>query len=145
VKHVLVQTDIDGKRSKWIAKMIEFYIDIKLVKLVRGQGLAKLLANENCKTLGINLVGVNEKRMQSQISEEKLTYDLQVSSHLADCEWYSHIIYFLQNLAAPPDMRKTKVRALKLKVVKFCISDKILFWKDPLGVLLRCINKDESV
>jgi hypothetical protein len=125
--------------------MIEFDIDIKPVKLVKGQGLAKLLANENCKMLGINFVGVDAKSMQSQISEGKLTYDLQVSSHLADCEWCGHIVYFLQNLTAPPDMSKTQVRALKLKAIKFCISDKILFWKDPLGVLLRCINKDESV
>jgi hypothetical protein len=112
---------------------------------IRGQGLAKLLAEENCKMLGINFVGVNAESMQPQISEEKLTYDLQVSSHLADCEWYSHIIYFLQNLTAPPDMSKTQVRALKLKAIKFCINDKMLFWKDPSGVLLRCINKEESV
>jgi hypothetical protein len=145
VKDVLIQPDIDGKRSKWIAKMIEFDIEIKPIKLVRGQGLAKLLAEDNCKMLGINFVGVNAESMQSQISEEKLTYDLQVSSHLDDCEWYSHIIYFLQNLTAPPDMRKTQVRALKLKAIKFCINDKMLFWKDPSGVLLRCINKEESV
>jgi hypothetical protein len=95
VKDVLDQPDIDGKRIKWIAKMIEFDIEIKPVKLVRGQGLAKLLAEENCKMLGINFIGVNAESMQSHISKEKLTYDLQVSYHLADYEWYSHIIYFL--------------------------------------------------
>jgi hypothetical protein len=95
MKNVLVHPDIDGKRSKWIAKMIEFDIEIKPIKLVRGQGLAKLLANENCKTLGIKFFGVNAKSMQSHISEEKLTYDLQVSPHLVDCEWYNYIIYFL--------------------------------------------------
>jgi hypothetical protein len=42
-------------------------------------------------------------------------------------------------------MSKTQVRALKLKAIKFCINDKMLFWKDPSGVLLRCINKEESV
>jgi hypothetical protein len=145
VKDVLVQPDIDGKRSKWIAKMIEFDIEIKPIKLIRGQGLAKLLAQDNCRMLEINFVGVNAESDQHQISAEKLNYDLQVSSHLADCEWYSHIIYFLQNLTAPPDMSKTQVRALKLKAIKFCISDKMLFWKDPSGVLLRCINKVESV
>jgi hypothetical protein len=36
--------DIDGKRSKWIAKLIEFDIEIKPIKLVKVQGLAKLLA-----------------------------------------------------------------------------------------------------
>jgi hypothetical protein len=69
--------------------------------------------------------------MQSQISEEKLIYDLQVSSHLADCEWYSHIIYFLQNLAAPPDMRKTQVRALKLKAINSALMTKCYFVKIP--------------
>jgi hypothetical protein len=68
VKYFLVQPDIDGKRRKWIAKMIEFDIEIKPVKLVRGQGLAKLIANENCKTLGINFVGVYAKSTQSHIS-----------------------------------------------------------------------------
>jgi hypothetical protein len=127
VKDVLVQPDIDGKRSKWIAEMIEFDIEIKPIKLVRGQRLARLLAEDNCKMLGIHFVGVNAENLQSQISEEKNTYDLQVSPHLADCEWYSSIIYFLQNLTAPSDMSKIQVRALKLKAIKFCISDKILF------------------
>jgi hypothetical protein len=44
VKDVLIQPDIDGKRSKWIPKLIEFDVDIKPVKLVKGQGLAKILA-----------------------------------------------------------------------------------------------------
>jgi hypothetical protein len=145
VKDFLVQLDIDGKRSKWIAKMIEFDIEIKPIKLIKGQGLAKLLAQDNYRMLEINFVGVNEESDQHQISTKKLNYDSEVSSHLADCEWYSHIIYFLQNLTAPPDMSKTQVRYLKLKAIKFCISDKKLIWKDPSGVLLRSINKVESV
>ena len=59
VKDVLIQPDIDGKRSKWIEKLIEFDVEIKPTKLVKGQGLAKLLAEENCKLLKINLVSVN--------------------------------------------------------------------------------------
>jgi len=36
VKDVLIQPDIDGKRSKWIAKLIEFDVEIKPTKLVKG-------------------------------------------------------------------------------------------------------------
>ena len=54
VKDVLVQPDIDGERSKWVAKLIEFDIEIKLVKLVRGKGLARLLDEENCRALKID-------------------------------------------------------------------------------------------
>jgi hypothetical protein len=56
---VLIQPDIHGKRSKWIEKLIEFDVEIKLAKLVKGQGLAKLLAKENCRLLEINLVNIN--------------------------------------------------------------------------------------
>jgi hypothetical protein len=39
--------------------LIEFDVEIKLAKLVKGQGLAKLLAEENCKLLDINLMSIN--------------------------------------------------------------------------------------
>jgi hypothetical protein len=44
VKDILVQPNIDGRRGKWIAKILEFNLEIKPTKLVKGQGLAKLLA-----------------------------------------------------------------------------------------------------
>lgn len=57
IKDVLTQTDADGRRAKWIAKLIEFNIELKPTKLIKDQGLAKLLAEENCRTLDINLMG----------------------------------------------------------------------------------------
>jgi hypothetical protein len=69
---------------------------------------------------------------------------MQVSAHLADCKWYSHIIHFLQTLSVPSDLTKTQRRALKLKAINFCINDNLLFWKNPIGLLLRCINQEEA-
>ena len=43
IKDVLTQLDSEGKRGKWIAKIMEYDVDIKPTKLVKGQGLAKLL------------------------------------------------------------------------------------------------------
>jgi len=43
IKDILTQADPDGKRGKWIAKLLEYDIEIKPTKLVKGQGLAKLL------------------------------------------------------------------------------------------------------
>jgi hypothetical protein len=56
VKEILVQPDIDGRRSKWIAKILEFDLEINPTKLVKGQGLARLLAESNCKDLGVNFI-----------------------------------------------------------------------------------------
>ena len=56
IKDVLTQPDDDGRRAKWIAKLIEFNIELKPTKLVRGQGLARLLAEENCRSLDIDFL-----------------------------------------------------------------------------------------
>jgi hypothetical protein len=44
VKDILVQPDSDGKRGQWLAKIQEFDLEVKPTKLVKAQGLAKLLA-----------------------------------------------------------------------------------------------------
>jgi hypothetical protein len=41
-------------------------------------------------------------------------------------------------------MEKRKTRALKLKVVRYCLIDQALYWKDPLGVFLRCLDPQEA-
>jgi hypothetical protein len=41
----------------------------------------------------------------------------------------------------PPDgIGKSKARDLKLKVIRYFLIDQILYWRDPLGVLLRCLD-----
>jgi hypothetical protein len=47
IKEILIQKDIDGKRRKWIAKILEFDLEIKPTKFVKDQGLARLLAESN--------------------------------------------------------------------------------------------------
>jgi hypothetical protein len=56
VKDIIIQPDIDGRRSKWISKILEFDLEIKPTKLVKGQGLANLLDEPNCKALGVNFI-----------------------------------------------------------------------------------------
>ncbi len=51
VRDILVQPDSEGKRGKWIVKILEYNIEIKPTKLIKGQGLARLLADSNCRVL----------------------------------------------------------------------------------------------
>jgi hypothetical protein len=53
IKDILTQPDSEGKRGKWIAKIQEYDVEIKPTKLVKGQGLAKLLVESNCKSFGL--------------------------------------------------------------------------------------------
>jgi hypothetical protein len=44
----------------------------------------------------------------------------------------------------PPEMEKSKRRAFKLKVVKYCIMENNLYWKYPTGILLKCVDEEEA-
>jgi hypothetical protein len=44
VKDILTQPDLEGKRGKWIAMMLEYDLEIKPTNFIKGQGLAKLMA-----------------------------------------------------------------------------------------------------
>jgi hypothetical protein len=67
-----------------------------------------------------------------------------VAGHLSTCEWYAGIIHFLQKLEVPPELSLTQARALKLRAIKFCIYNNLLYWRDPAGLLLRCLDKEEA-
>jgi ribonuclease HI len=95
VKDILIQPDIDGRRGKWIAKILEFDLEIKPTKLIKGKGLARLMDESNYKALEINLI--NE---QAESSNEESQSTVPLSAH----PWYKNILYFLQKLR-PPDRR----------------------------------------
>jgi len=44
VKDILTQPNPEVKRGKWIAVLLEYDLEIKSTKLIKGQGLAKLMA-----------------------------------------------------------------------------------------------------
>ena len=56
VKEVLMQNDPEGRRGRWITTLLEYDLEIKPTKMIKGQGLAKLMAESNLHALDINLV-----------------------------------------------------------------------------------------
>ena len=70
VKDVLTEPHIDGKRAKWIANIIEFDIEVKPTNIVKGQGLAKLMAEENCDILRMNFIGITSANLQTKVEVE---------------------------------------------------------------------------
>ena len=53
VKEILRQHDGLDTRAKWIAKIQEYDLEIQPTKLVRGKGLAQLLAEGDEEALGL--------------------------------------------------------------------------------------------
>ena len=67
-KDVLVQPNTKGKRGRWIAKILEFDLEIRPTKLIKGQGLARLLVESKCKVLDVNLIS----NIQGQIPDSNI-------------------------------------------------------------------------
>jgi hypothetical protein len=56
IKDILNQPNSDERRGKWITKIQEYDLETKLTKLTKRQGLVKLLAEPNCRVLGLNFL-----------------------------------------------------------------------------------------
>ena len=87
VKDVLVQHDGLGAREKWIYRVQEYDLDIRPIKIIKGQGLDRML------------VEGNEEAIESQDQHETvINIVLNIDE---DHEWYKEIIYYLKNMTCP--------------------------------------------
>jgi hypothetical protein len=140
VKEIMVQPEIEGKRGKWIVKLLEYDLHINHTKLIKGQGLAKFLSESNCKVLEFHQIFTQSDTPIIQPRQDIL----QVFENYSSSPWYKNIIYFLHHFKCPPDVKKTKARSLKLKSIKLCISNQSLYWRDPVGILLIFLDENEA-
>jgi len=69
------------REASGLPKILEFDLEVKPTKLVKGQGLAILLAESNCRELGFNFMNVDSRNQQTEIVGE----DSYVSPNLAEC------------------------------------------------------------
>jgi hypothetical protein len=56
VKDILNQSDTEGIREKWIVVLLEYDLEIKTTKLIKGQGISKLMTQSNYDVLGKNFI-----------------------------------------------------------------------------------------
>ena len=131
IKDVLTYPDADGRRAKWIVKLIEF----KPTKLVRGQGLARLMAEESCRTLDINIMGTISENDQTKEATAEPGKNRSLAENLASCGWYSTIAQFLLKLEIPPGFSASQARIVKLRATKYYIQENLLYWRDPSRIL----------
>ena len=104
------QQDCLGIRGKWVSKIQEYDLEIRPTKSIKGQGLAKMLAQGNEEALGMVC--------QNEPSTNLFPLELQRLDH----HWYSDIIFFFQNLTCLEHIKGHKRISLILKFVRYCIT-----------------------
>ena len=118
---------------------MEYDVDIKPTKLIKGQGLAKLLAESNCQALGLHVMA----KELAQEDDQAILEREKIMDYYSASTWYADIVYFLLFLQCPEHLDRKAARYLKLKATKYCLVEEQLFWKDLCGILLRCLDKSE--
>ena len=96
---------------------MEYDVDIRPTKLVKGQGLDKLLADSNCQDLVLHLMVKQPANEEFQAEREKET----ITDCYAESTWYADIVHFLLYLQCPEHLDKKVARSLKLKTTKYCL------------------------
>lgn len=75
--------------------------------------------------------------------EEKPDPGMKIRYKFLCLEWYKHIVHYLCFLSCPQSLDRTKYRELNIKAKPYVIAEGRLYWKDPVGILLLCLTKDE--
>jgi hypothetical protein len=123
VKMILNQQLREGKWANWLEKIQEYDIEIKPLKEVKGQGLCKLIANNDS--------------LDGMIS-------ISVGEPMADSEWYRDIIFYLRSGQFPVTMNPKERRTLKMKSSQYVMIADILFRRNYDGILLRCVDERKA-
>ena len=85
VKDIFTQIDPNLKRGKWIAIILEYDIEIKITKLIKGKGLKKLMVESNFHALDINLIATLDEHEEQETP--------QVLEAFSTSPWYVDVIF----------------------------------------------------
>ena len=109
-------------------------MEIKPSKVVKGQGLCKLV---------VEAAHFPNNSFEAVIDEVLLTREIYFYPPPQD-SWYTDLRTLLEIGASPDYLEPRKRRALRLKSAPYLLIDNILFRRNSNGVLLQCLDKDET-
>ena len=115
IKDIFSQQEVSRRRCRWINRIQEFNIDIFFNKFVRGQHLARLIAEENLDANQINQL------------DDDCRNDL---CYMNTLDWYKGVIFYLWHMKAPLGLIDNQKRALKLQAIRYIIVQGLLWWRD---------------
>ena len=94
------------------------------------------MAESNCNALDINFI--------AQIDDQEEMATLTINEAFLDSPRYSDIIFVLTNLQAPPELSRTKARFLKIKAMRFCNLDNVIFLERTKWDIIKLFTESRS-
>ena len=135
VRALLIQKEPGDRRGNWLTTFQEYDLEIKLAKLVKGQGLCKIVAEAQ------DLQMEQEEGWENEVDlmQNEVLY-MPTSTN----SWYNDMKYYLTHKSSPNHLDSHKKRDLRLKYAEYQLIDGVLFWKNYDQVLLRFLEKDDA-
>ena len=124
VRNILVQKDLGEKQAHWVTTLQEYDLEIKPLKIVRGQGLCKLAAGSS-----------DNSESDLHFFDEQFLFEREVFpiSNPSD-SWYHDIKFFLLHGNAPEHLDSRTKRALRLRSAPYQLIDNILFKREVFPI-----------
>lgn len=133
VQSLFTQHEMGERRGNWMAVVQEFDLDIKLAKLVKGQGLCKLAAEAQDQ---VNEDSGWENELALWCSEALYVPPGQES-------WHGKLTYLLHHGTCPKNLNPKERMALILKSTQYRLINSVLFRVNYDGVFLRCLERED--
>jgi hypothetical protein len=134
VRSLFTQHEMGERRGSWMVVVQEFDLDVKPTKLVKGQRLCKLAAED-----------------QDQVNEDpRWENELELwcgeASYISPGQesWYEKLTYLLHHGTCPKKLIPRDRIALGLKSTQYCLINSVLFHVNYDGILLICIECEDE-
>ena len=148
VRYLFEHKEIGEKRGNWMTNLQEYYLEIKLAKIIHGQGLWKLAIEAQHKKDEVEEETFYYKRdfwKDPGWENEAYMYEREVlQTPTTTNTWYYELKYYLSQGACLEYLDSKKRWALILKFSRYHLINDVLFCKKNDGVLLRCLEKDDA-
>ena len=123
-----------------MAILQEFDLEIQPMRLVRGQGLSKIIVdNQDGDQKEFKFDNeIDEKDQKKKIVISQVDIDQVVVTDV----WYQEIVYYLLQDQCPKWMNSSQRRGLKMKCKSYMLHDRKLYKRNYEGIYLKCLGHD---
>lgn len=101
----------EGIWETWLAKIQEYDMEIKPLKVIKEQGLCKMMS------------GIEDANINPPNTDDTTMQDIS----LPRSEWYKDIVFYMKSKHFPIELSYTKIRDLKMNINQYVLVSRILF------------------
>ena len=124
-----------------MAILQEFDLEIQPMRLVRGQGLSKMIAdNQDGNEKGFKFDSETNENDQNKM----IVSQVHIGQGMVIDIWYQDIVYYPLQNQCPNWMNSSQHRGLKMKCESYMMQAKKLYKRNYEGIYIKCLGSEQA-